>query len=118
MHLTPNQMYFNSQWEGNPNRIPTPTIPNQSEISDIPPKSDTPQDFVNVQPRRKIRPSADEKPDFSTPIGPPLPDWNKTFPLIQYLELEHSFLIFVLLVLIVLLQESLNLLRLQRYQHH
>ena len=80
MHLTPNQIYFNSQWEGNPNRIPTPTIPNQSEISDIPPKSDTPQDFVNVQPRRKIRPSADEKPDFSTPIGPPLPDFNKTFP--------------------------------------
>ena len=80
LHLTPDQMYFNSQWEGNPNRIATPTIPNQSEISDIPPKADTPQDFVNTQPRRKIRPSEDTKLDFSTPLGPALPDFNKTFP--------------------------------------
>ena len=80
MHLNPDQMYFNSQWEGNPNRISIPTIPNQSEISDIPPKSDTPQDFVNMKPRRRIRPSAETKPDFSTPLGPTLADFNNTFP--------------------------------------
>ena len=76
-NLHPSLMFYNHQFLDNPHRIPTPTLPQYSVISDVA-LAKSP-DFVTMRKyKKKIHPK--EKLDFSTPLGNGLKGLNQTFP--------------------------------------
>ena len=77
-NLQPDLLYYNSQFIDNPQRIPTPTPPHYSAISDVA-LTKSPPDFVTMRKyKKKIQPK--EKLDFSTPLGNGLLELNQTYP--------------------------------------
>ena len=66
--MSPAHLYYNPQFIDNPNRVKTPPLLQQSEISDLAPVETT-FDFVNTRPRKKILATPKLKSGFSTPLG-------------------------------------------------